>query len=75
MDRNSIVNSTFSCPTLYYDIHVALNHAVLVKKSDSWKSSVIYFMRISNTGVLLVSIGNILCDSICACSNDSHKYA
>ena len=27
-----------------------------------------------NTGVLLVSNGKILCDLICACSNDSHEY-
>ena len=35
----------------------------------------IYFMRIWNTGVLLVSSGKILCDLIRACSNDSHEYA
>ena len=33
----------------------------------------IYFMRIFNTGVLLVSNGKILCDLIRACSDDSHE--
>ena len=42
----------------------------LVKK-DSWKISVIYFMQICNTCVLLVSSGKILCDLICVCSDDS----
>ena len=47
-------------------------HVVLVN-NDSWKSSVIYFMRICNTGVLLVRNGKILCDLIPTCSDDSHK--
>ena len=34
----------------------------------------IYFMRICNTGVLLVSNGKISCDLIRACSDDSHEY-
>ena len=34
----------------------------------------IYFMSICNTGVLLVSNGKILCDLICACSDDLHEY-
>ena len=32
----------------------------------------IYFMRICNTGVLLVSNGKVSCDLIRACSDDSH---
>ena len=44
-------------------------------KDDSWKSSVIYFMRICNTGVLLISNGKISCDLIRVCSDDSHEYA
>ena len=35
----------------------------------------IYFMRICNTGVLLVSNGRIPCDLIGVCSDDSHEYA
>ena len=34
----------------------------------------IYFMRIYNTGVLLVNNGKILCDLI-VCSDDSHEYS
>ena len=34
-------------------------HVFLVK-NDTWKSSVIYFMQICNTGVLLLSSGKIL---------------
>ena len=35
----------------------------------------IYCMRICNTGVLLVSNEEILCDLIPACSDDSYEYA
>ena len=37
--------------TVNHDIHVALNSCGFIIKNDSWKSSVIYFMRICNTGV------------------------
>ena len=35
----------------------------------------IYFMRICNSGALLVGNGKISCDLIHACSDDSHEYA
>ena len=51
-------------------IHVAFNSCNSSLKMTLGKV-VIYFMRICNTGVLLVSNGKILCDLICACSDDS----
>ena len=57
-----------------HDIHVAFNSFSFSLKNDSWKSSVIYFMRICNTGVLLVSSGKISCDLVRVCSDDSHEY-
>ena len=35
----------------------------------------IYFVRICNTGVLLVRNGKISCDVIRVCSDDSQEYA
>ena len=60
--------------TIIHDINVALNSCGFSFKSDSWKSSVIYFVRICNTGVLLVNNGEISCDLIRARSDDSHGY-
>ena len=60
--------------TINDDIRVALNSCSFSLKNDSWKSSVIYFIRICNTDALLVSNGKILCDLIRACSDDSHEY-
>ena len=61
--------------TVNSDIHIALNSCSFSLKNDSWKSSVIYFIQICNTGVLLVSNGKILCDLIRVCSDDSHEYS
>ena len=59
--------------TVNHDVRVALNSCGFSIKNDSWKSGVIYFMRICDAGVLLVS--NISYDLIRACSDDSHEYA
>ena len=47
----------YTIRTVNHDINVALNSCGFSYKNDSWKSSVNYFMRICNTGVLLVSNG------------------
>ena len=60
--------------TINHDILVALNSCVFSSFFMTWKSGVIYFMQICNTGVLLVSNGKISCDLIRACSDDSHEY-
>ena len=68
----TVVRDTNKRYTLNHDIHVVLNSCGFSLKTDSWKSSAIYFMQIYNTGVLLVSDGKFSCDLICACSDDSH---
>ena len=49
-------------------------HMQFELKSDSWKSSVIYFARILQYWCILVSNVKISCGLICVCSDDSHEY-
>ena len=56
-----LYNMQYQLYIVNHDIHLTLNSCGVRKKNDSWKSSVIYFMRICNTGVLLVSNGKKSC--------------
>ena len=59
---------------LYSLCCIRFMHMQFELKSDSWKSSVIYFVRILQYWCILVSNGEISCGLICVCSDDSQEY-